>query len=312
MTTLESKAEVSRLWPATPECLDLCPAWFTKHDEEKKLLHHRVQDFIVRKDEIMKHPKWQEFFHERKKLFLLMSNHLEGTNTTDAESKKHIKQILSKKCGPPSSSYNSEGEGNTSEQWQCQLADHAAAYNYLFEKDELSIEILGKTHGLLTEHAADIASKGVFRNKSASAGFYTFVDHNDIPGAVADLVELVNTRIQQKTHSALQIASVSQLMFLTIHPFENANGRMGRLLFAWILFRCGLPFPVIQLRTSSKSEDQYSVGQSKKEYLQGIRIYQTRTTETRSARFYAFCLECVAAQIQNWNTYKSPQSLFND
>ena len=54
--------------------------------------------------------------------------------------------------------------------------------------------------------------------------------------------------------------TTSVLLFyevITLHPFENGNGRLCRLLFAFALMRFGIPFPVVLSSGHSKARSHY-------------------------------------------------------
>lgn len=65
---------------------------------------------------------------------------------------------------------------------------------------------------------------------------------SSVPGHINDLLEYVNTR----TDDSLIAAGIFHYMFEAIHPFEDGNGRVGRMLVPAILSHKGaIPSPVI-------------------------------------------------------------------
>lgn len=63
-------------------------------------------------------------------------------------------------------------------------------------------------------------------------------EYSDIPGLLDELVEYVNTTDDHP----LIIAAVVHYQLVTIHPFEDGNGRTARLLSGYILDRNGYGF----------------------------------------------------------------------
>jgi len=45
---------------------------------------------------------------------------------------------------------------------------------------------------------------------------------------------------------AARIIKEQHIAFETIHPYEDGNGRMGRLILNWQRVHCGLPILVIK------------------------------------------------------------------
>ncbi|MCM1219578.1 MAG: Fic family protein, partial [Lachnospiraceae bacterium] len=63
-------------------------------------------------------------------------------------------------------------------------------------------------------------------------------EYSDIPGLLDELVEYVNTT---EDHPLI-IAAVVHYQLVTIHPFEDGNGRTARLMSGFILDKCGYGF----------------------------------------------------------------------
>ena len=63
-------------------------------------------------------------------------------------------------------------------------------------------------------------------------------EYIDIPGLLDELVEYVNTT---EDHPLI-VAAVVHYQLVTIHPFEDGNGRTARLMSGYILDKCGYGF----------------------------------------------------------------------
>lgn len=77
----------------------------------------------------------------------------------------------------------------------------------------------------------------VYDDKSGHAD-YIPPEYSDIPGLLDELVEYVTTT---QTHPLI-VASVVHYQLVTIHPFEDGNGRTARLMSGYILDTLGYGF----------------------------------------------------------------------
>ncbi len=59
------------------------------------------------------------------------------------------------------------------------------------------------------------------------------------PGAIAKICDEYNRQIQEKTCEPLLASLLFVFDFVSIHPFNDGNGRMSRLLTLLLLYRCG-------------------------------------------------------------------------
>jgi len=79
----------------------------------------------------------------------------------------------------------------------------------------------------------------------------------ETPSQMTDLVDWFREEESKKEFSPIELAALLHYKFVRIHPFDDGNGRISRLLMNYVLFRNNLP-PVI-----IKSED-------KKNYLSAL------------------------------------------
>lgn len=61
----------------------------------------------------------------------------------------------------------------------------------------------------------------------------------DTPRLMQDLVSWVNKALEEKKLHSLLIISVFVVVFLEIHPFQDGNGRLSRVLTTLLLLRAG-------------------------------------------------------------------------
>lgn len=89
----------------------------------------------------------------------------------------------------------------------------------------------------------------------------------DTPRLMAELVEWTNGSLEEKTLHPLLVAAVFTVVFLEIHPFQDGNGRLSRILTTLILIRSGYEYvPYSSLESV--------IEQSKESYYQALRRTQ--------------------------------------
>jgi Fic family protein len=111
-------------------------------------------------------------------------------------------------------------------------------------------------------------------------------------------------------HPLLTI-SVFVYEFLSIHPFQDGNGRMARLLTNLLLLRAGYLF--IQYISF-----EHLIEEQKKEYYETLMQGQKNrgTTEENMSQWISFFLECLQTLTerleQKYNNFKSKANYLND
>jgi Fic family protein len=121
---------------------------------------------------------------------------------------------------------------------------HAAVFlGMLKAKERLSGKLLLKWHeGIFRETKPDIA--GRFRNYMVRVGSYVAPDWRMVEKLVGQLVEFVN----ESSLNSVEVAARAHYMFEKIHPFGDGNGRVGRLLMNFVLWKNGYPMLVIEYK----------------------------------------------------------------
>lgn len=64
----------------------------------------------------------------------------------------------------------------------------------------------------------------------------------DTPGQMRDLVEWANEALDEKQLHPLLVISIFVVVFLAIHPFQDGNGRLSRVLTTLLLLRSGYAY----------------------------------------------------------------------
>jgi Fic family protein len=157
----------------------------------------------------------------------------------------------------------------------------------------------------MTSADLDMQFKGAWRDRLGWVGgptparaAYVAAPHDRIDGLMRDLVDYANT----PGHDPVTAAALVHAQFESVHPFADGNGRIGRILIAWMLRRhLGVvvppPVSVAFLR---------DVGG----YLTGLNRYRTEgpdawvrwfaSTLEHAARSASATLAAVAALVDSW------------
>jgi len=192
---------------------------------------------------------WKNFTEE----FTYHTNAIEGSRV----SKQEVKQILGDRQWP-----------ERSKEEISETLGVAEAVRYLREtRDPLSMELIRELHRMVFKNSKPFA--GVTRRQTGvevsvvdSAGR---VVHQGAPASQVDtmLKRLAAWyRRNRSKYPPLVLAAVVHNQFETIHPFEDGNGRVGRLLLLNILLKHELPPLNIEI-------------ENRREYYEALREYQT-------------------------------------
>jgi Fic family protein len=192
---------------------------------------------------------WKNFTEE----FTYDTNAIEGSTV----SKKEVKQVLADRQWPPKSK----------EEISETLGVGEAVQYIRKTQDTLSLELIKELHRIVFKNSKPFAgetrqTRGVEVSVVDSQGK---VIHR---GAPAKQVDALLRRLARwynenaKGYPPFVLAAVVHNQFETIHPFQDGNGRVGRLLLINVLIKHGLPPLNIEL-------------ENRKEYYEALREYQT-------------------------------------
>lgn len=84
---------------------------------------------------------------------------------------------------------------------------------------------------------------------------FDYASPEETPAFMADLVDWYNQAEQDGLFSPVDLAVLFHYRFIRIHPFEDGNGRIARLLVNYILSRHGLPMIVVRSRLKKEYLD---------------------------------------------------------
>ena len=121
---------------------------------------------------------------------------------------------------------------------------HAKVFlGMLKAREKISEELLLKWHKVIFENTKpDIA--GRFRNYLVRVGPYIAPDWHDLKKLLKQLITFVN----ESKLNPVESAARAHYMFEKIHPFGDGNGRIGRLLMNYILWKNGYPMLIIEYK----------------------------------------------------------------
>lgn len=88
---------------------------------------------------------------------------------------------------------------------------------------------------------------------TATGERFEYASPEETPALMSDLVEWYNNTVESGELSALELASLFHYRYIRIHPFEDGNGRIARLLVNFILLRAGYPMIIVR----SNDKDKY-------------------------------------------------------
>ncbi len=119
---------------------------------------------------------------------------------------------------------------------------HAKVFlEMLKERQRASNKLLLKWHrGIFGETKESIA--GIFRHYNVRVGNYIAPDWTAVHKLMDDLVRFINS----SKVSPVELAARAHYKFEKIHPFGDGNGRVGRLLMNYIIWRRGYPMIIIE------------------------------------------------------------------
>ena len=110
-----------------------------------------------------------------------------------------------------------------------------------------------QTDGTTTSY---IIHAGVYKTRpnsviTSTGERFEYASPEETPALMTDLVSWYNEEEQRGSMSQIELASVFHYRYIRIHPFEDGNGRIARLLVNYILTRHG--YPMVVVKSSDKS-----------------------------------------------------------
>ncbi len=81
---------------------------------------------------------------------------------------------------------------------------------------------------------------------------FEYASVHETPALMHDLVKWYNDEAARNVLSPIELAALFHYRYIRIHPFEDGNGRIARLMVNFILCRYGYPMIVVPSKTKEK------------------------------------------------------------
>jgi Fic family protein len=92
---------------------------------------------------------------------------------------------------------------------------------------------------------------GVYKTRpnsviTQSGEMFDYASPEETPAMMGDIVKWYNKAEKKDNCNIVELAALLHYRYIRIHPFEDGNGRIARLLVNYILLRHGYPMIVVQ------------------------------------------------------------------
>lgn len=81
---------------------------------------------------------------------------------------------------------------------------------------------------------------------TATGERFEYASPEETPALMTDLLQWYNQAEKEGTMTPIELASLFHYRYIRIHPFEDGNGRISRLMVNYILYRHGYPMIVVK------------------------------------------------------------------
>lgn len=88
--------------------------------------------------------------------------------------------------------------------------------------------------------------------KTVTGELFEYASPEETPALMTDLIAWYNDEARSHRLSAIELASIFHYRYIRIHPFEDGNGRIARLLVNYILLRHNYPMIVVRSQDKEK------------------------------------------------------------
>lgn len=130
-----------------------------------------------------------------------------------------------------------------------EVIGHKEALDFVIElaaENALITErVIREIHSLVVKGQMD-DDRGRYRSLDVKAAGtdYNYPSHLKVPELMESFVDWLS---HPTTHHPVEFAAEAHLRFVTIHPFRDGNGRVGRLLMNLLLVKEGFPIAILKV-----------------------------------------------------------------
>ena len=125
---------------------------------------------------------------------------------------------------------------------------------------------------------------------------FEYASPEETPALMSDLVDWYNNAEMEGKLSPVELAILFHYRYIRIHPFEDGNGRIARLLFNYILARHGYPMVVVR----SRLKQDYLEALHQADLIVGKAPYDGAHASLKSIRpFYKYMVNLIVREFEN-------------
>lgn len=125
---------------------------------------------------------------------------------------------------------------------------------------------------------------------------FEYASPEETPALMSDLVDWYNNAEMEGKLSPVELAILFHYRYIRIHPFEDGNGRIARLLFNYILARHGYPMVVVR----SRLKHDYLEALHQADLIVGRAPYDGAHASLKSIRpFYKHMVSLIVREFEN-------------
>ncbi len=192
------------------------------------------------------------------------SNHIEGNTLTYGQTK--LLFMFGETSGSANlRDYEEMKAHNVGlEMMKCEAADKERPLSETFIREmnrTILVENFWKNALTATGEATRMEVQvGVYKTRknsvvTATGEIFDYVSPQETPAFMTDLVNWYNEEERKGELSPIELAALLHYRYIRIHPFEDGNGRIARLLVNYVLHRHG--YPMIVVRSDKEHKDEY-------------------------------------------------------
>ena len=230
------------------------------NDDEFRDMVESVSKFKEWSREFSDHPLMKAFARDKAISYVFHSNKFENTLPPGVRHGDTYKMLSNLETADfPELTWNTDGNSSSSAANRTQLAQHLRAFNYLHSLKKLSLEGVLETHRMLMKGSVDSQGNSILTGKVRTFGVNNGVDdYMDHAIVEQNLEKLIHWYESHNGGDEMETGHKLFWTFLTIHPFQDDNGHMARLLFSYHMFRTGTPFAVCITSGKSRARNHYN------------------------------------------------------